>query len=158
MGNAIAYLGKDTLRVPRGQTLGEDFTAELVQPFRRRGRTVTTDNFFTTLPLALSLADDGMYLCGTIRQKPYIPKELSESAFPVKDSVAVFNYEHNLTLQCQQVSVTKKVMLLNSLHHDPSEIERRKTIIQMFYNVAKGGVDTFDQMCSTSNCAHKTRR
>ncbi|XP_068229444.1 piggyBac transposable element-derived protein 4-like [Palaemon carinicauda] len=132
MCNGLAYLGKDTVKIPRGATLGEVFTSDLVAPFQRSGRTVTTDNFFTTLPLALSLADKDMHLCGTIRQKPYIPKELLEKVLSPKDSVAVFNYEHNLTLQCQQISRTKKVMLLNSLHHDPSEIEKRKTDIQMF--------------------------
>ncbi|XP_068250789.1 uncharacterized protein [Palaemon carinicauda] len=158
MCNAIAYLGKDTVQIPRGSTLGEVFTSDLVAPFQRSGRTVTTDNFFTTLPLALSLLDKDMYLCGTIRQKPYIPKELTEKVLPPKESVAVFNYEHNLTLQCQQISRTKKVMLLSSLHHDPSEVEKRKTDIQMFYNATKGGVDTFDQMCSTSSCIRKSRR
>ncbi|XP_068215825.1 piggyBac transposable element-derived protein 4-like [Palaemon carinicauda] len=158
MCNAIAYLGKDTVQIPRGSTLGEVFTSDLVAPFQRSGRTVTTDNFFTTLPLALSLLDKDMYLCGTIRQKPYIPKELTEKVLPPKESVAVFNYEHNLTLQCQQISRTKKVMLLSSLHHDPSEVEKKKTDIQMFYNATKGGVDTFDQMCSTSSCIRKSRR
>ncbi|XP_068246457.1 piggyBac transposable element-derived protein 4-like isoform X1 [Palaemon carinicauda] len=158
MCNAIAYLGKDTVQIPRGSTLGEVFTSDLVAPFQRSGRTVTTDNFFTTLPLALSLLDKDMHLCGTIRQKPYIPKELTEKVLPPKESVAVFNYEHNLTLQCQQISRTKKVMLLSSLHHDPSEVEKRKTDIQMFYNATKGGVDTFDQMCSTSSCIRKSRR
>ncbi|XP_068211224.1 piggyBac transposable element-derived protein 4-like [Palaemon carinicauda] len=158
MCNAIPYLGKDTVEVPRGLTLGEVFTMNPVAPFHRRGRTVTTDNFFTSIPLALALEREGVYLCGTLRQKPYVPKQISEKVLPIKDSVAVFNYEHNLTLQCQQVNRTKKVMLLNSLHHNPSEVEKRKTDIQMFYNLTKRAVDIFDQMWATSNCIRKTRR
>ena len=158
MCNAMVYLGKDTLEIPRGTTMGEVVVTELVAPFFVGGRTVTTDNFFSTLPLALSLASQGMHFCGTIRPKPYIPKGLYERRLKVKDSVAVFNYEHNLTLQCQQVSSTKKLMILSSCHHNPSVIEKNKTELQMFYNATKGGVDTFDQLCSLTSCIRKTRR
>ncbi|XP_068206852.1 uncharacterized protein [Palaemon carinicauda] len=127
----------------------------LVDPFHRKGHTVTTDYFFTSPPHALALESEGMYLCGTIGQNSYIPQQISEMVLPIKDSVAVFSYEHNLSLQCQQVDRTKKVMLLSSLHHDPPEIEKKKTDIQMFYNSTKGCLDTFDQMCATSL---KTRR
>ena len=158
MCNAMVYLGKNSVQVPRGMTQGEVFTGALVEPFYRGGRTVTTDNFFTTVPLALSLAAEGMHLCGTIRPKPYIPKELYERRLKIKDSVAVFNYEHSITLQCQQVNPTKKVMILSTAHHNPSVIEKSKTELQMFYNATKGGVDTFDQLCSLTNCIRKTRR
>ncbi|XP_068224427.1 piggyBac transposable element-derived protein 4-like [Palaemon carinicauda] len=98
MFNGLAYLGKDTVKIPRGATLGEVYMSDLVSPFQPSGRRVTTDNFFATLPLTLSLLDKDMHLCGTIRQKSYIPKELMEKVLPPKDSVAVFIYEHNLTL------------------------------------------------------------
>ena len=146
MCNAMVYLGKGTLEVPRTSTMGEVVVTKLVEPFFVGGRTVTTDNFFTTLPLTLSLASHGMYLCGTIRIKPYIPKELYNRKLQVKESIAVFNHEHNLTLQCQQVSDKKKVLILSSCHHNPSVIEKNKTELQMFYNATKGGVDTFDQL------------
>ena len=49
-------------------------------------------------------------------------------------------------------------MILSTSHHNPSVIEKSKTELQMFYNATKGGVDTFDQLCSLTNCIRKTRR
>lgn len=39
-----------------------------------------------------------------------------------------------------------------------SEISSKKPTMVEFYNQTKGGVDTFDQMCSISSCSRKTRR
>ncbi|XP_068203873.1 piggyBac transposable element-derived protein 4-like [Palaemon carinicauda] len=158
MINAIPYMGKGSVELPKGMTLGEIFTMELVQPYHRRGRTVTTDSWFTSLPLALSLKDVGMNLVGTIRQKPYIPQCVINKTMEVGSSVAAFSYAHNVTLQCQRVNSTKWVLLLSTFHHQPSVIENYKSDIQMFYNATKGGVDCFDQLCSISSCARKTRR
>ena len=74
--NAIPYLGKGTADLPKGVGLGDYFTQELVLPFRRAGLTVTCDNWFTSLPLARALLEQGMYLVGTIRPKPYLPQDL----------------------------------------------------------------------------------
>lgn len=158
MCNAIPYLGKGSLEVPRLQTLGEVFALELTRDYGRRGRTVTTDNWFTSLPLANSLRRTGLELVGTIRQKPYLPKELLSFQMAVGESVAAFNYEDKVTVQCHQGSKQKKVLLLSTVHHKPSVVERRKTDIQMFYNATKGGVDSFDQMCAALSCSRKTRR
>ncbi|XP_066967412.1 piggyBac transposable element-derived protein 4-like [Macrobrachium rosenbergii] len=157
MCNSIPYCGKTT-GADRVISLGEFFTTELVKPFRTSGRVVTTDNWFTSLPLAKSLQKYGMHLVGTIRPKPYMPLELLTFPMELGQSVAVYNYEDKATLMCQRVKSTKRMQILSTVHHQPTLVERQKTHIHMYYNATKGGVDTFDQLCAAMTCSRKTRR
>jgi len=49
--NGFPYLGKDETR-PENQSLGESVVLRLVEPYKGKGRNVTTNNFFTSLKLA----------------------------------------------------------------------------------------------------------
>lgn len=131
---------------------------ELAKPFRRQGRVITTDNWFTSRPLARSLQKFGMHLVGTNRPKPYMPLELLSFPLQVGESVAVYNYEDRATLMCQRFKPTKRIQILSTVHHKPTTVESNKTHIHMFYNATKGGVDTFDQVSATMTCSRKTRR
>lgn len=156
MCNAIPYLGKGTATT--STPLGEYFTLELTRPFRKTGRIVTTDNWFTSLPLAKGLLQFGMHLVGTIRPKPYTPSVMLTTPLELGECVASYNYEDKVTLLCQRVKPTKRIQILSTVHHNPTVIENQKSHIHMFYNATKGGVDTFDQICSALTCSRKTRR
>nr|XP_033948184.1 uncharacterized protein LOC117453483 [Pseudochaenichthys georgianus] len=52
----MASLGTEASR-PATQRLGENVVLRLVEPFVGKGRNITTDNFFTSLPLAKALLD-----------------------------------------------------------------------------------------------------
>lgn len=138
--------------------LGEYFTLELTRPFRKTGRIVTTDNWFTSLPLAKGLLQFGMHLVGTIRPKPYTPSVMLTTPLELGECVASYNYEDKVTLLCQRVKPTKRIQILSTVHHNPTVIENQNSHIHMFYNATKGGVDTFDQICSALTCSRKTRR
>ena len=157
MCNAIPYCGKST-GAPKNVNLGEYFTMELAMPFKSQGRVVTTDNWFTSLPLARSLQNHGMHLVGTIRPKPYMPLELLSFPLEIGESAALYNYQDKVTLLCQRVKATKRIQILSSIHHKPTAVEDKKTHIHMFYNATKGGGDTFDQMYAAISCSRKTRR
>jgi len=60
------YTGK-TER-PDGRSVGEDILLRLTEFLRNSGRNITTDNFFTSLSLALELRTRGLSLVGTIRK------------------------------------------------------------------------------------------
>ncbi|XP_068224544.1 piggyBac transposable element-derived protein 4-like, partial [Palaemon carinicauda] len=156
MCNAIPYLGKGTTNT--STPLGEYFTLELTRPFRKAGRIVTTDNWFTSLPLAKALRERGMHLVGTIRPKPYLPTVLLSTPMELGESVATYNYKDKVTVLCQCVKPTKRIQILSTVHHNPTVIEDHKSHMHMFYNATKGGVDTFDQICSALTCSRKTRR
>jgi hypothetical protein len=50
---SILYTGKSATSREKNQ--GERIVKELATPFKNSGRNITTDNFFTTLPLAKQL-------------------------------------------------------------------------------------------------------
>ena len=52
--NAISYLGKDEAR-PATQKLSKSVVIQIVEPYLGKGRSVTTDNFFTSTHLATQL-------------------------------------------------------------------------------------------------------
>lgn len=156
MCNAIPYLGKGS--VPSTTPQGEFFTMELTRPFRKSGRTVTTDNWFTSFPLAKGLRQYGMHLVGTIRPKPCMPTVLLTTPLQIKECVAAYQYEDKMTLLAQKVNPKKRIQILSTVHHNPKLIEKQKSHIHMFYNATKGGVDTFDQICAALTCSRKTRR
>ena len=155
--NAIPYLGRGTVDTSRYNSHGEFYIMELTAPYPRHGRVVTTGNWFSTLKGAEALQKNGLDFIGTIKDKPYLPKILNTMKIEVGKSVALYNYEKNITLICHQAK-SKKVQLLTTIHHKPSVMEKSKTDIQMFYNAAKGGVDTFDQLCANTSCIRGTRR
>lgn len=159
----IPYLGKQGTQ-PRGNlTLGHQFTRELTRPYHGTHRNVTTDNWFTSVPLVSDLLNNcGMTLVGTVRaNKKEIPKEMKEKGTRERGSSA-FLYTKEMTL-VSYVSDTSKttkklVLLLSSQHSQPNIGTKGKPEIIDFYNSTKGGVDTFDQMCALSSCSRKTRR
>ena len=159
MLKGIPYLGKGTVKLKKPENLGEHLTKLLVSPYGGRQRTVTMDNWFTSVPLINSLKNSGIEVVGTIRPKPYLPiSAVNNCKLDIGESVCAYNYEDKITLQCTRANKVKRVMLVSSIHHKPTMVDRKKTDIQMFYNSTKGGVDTFDQLCAASSCSRKTRR
>lgn len=53
MINAIPYIGRATVTV--GLPLGEYFVKELTRPLHGSNRNITTDNWFSSIPLAKAL-------------------------------------------------------------------------------------------------------
>ncbi|CEF59944.1 Hypothetical protein SRAE_X000168650 [Strongyloides ratti] len=64
--NGFPYLGKDENR-NRLTPLSEYVVMKLLKPYTMTGRTVTTDNFFTSYSLVLKLKSRNTSLVGTIR-------------------------------------------------------------------------------------------
>lgn len=71
----------------------------------------------------------------------------------------MFCYDGCLTLVSYKPKPSKMVYLLSSCDEEGIINQTTgKPEIVMYYNQTKGGVDTFDQMCSTMSCARKTNR
>ena len=64
--NGFPYLGKDEAR--SSQSLDEFVTLTLAEPYLERGRNITTDNFFTSIPLAQKLLARKTTLVGPVKQ------------------------------------------------------------------------------------------
>lgn len=159
MINAIPYIGKATNT--NGLPQGEYYVKELSRTVHGSCRNVTCDNWFTSVPLAKSLLQEPykLTLVGTIRSnKREIPEELKNTrSRPVGSSM--FCYDGPLTLVSYKPKPSKMVYLLSSCDETGTINQRTgKPEMIMYYNQTKGGVDTFDQMCSSMSCSRKTNR
>ncbi|KAG7161264.1 PiggyBac transposable element-derived protein 4-like 4 [Homarus americanus] len=161
--SAIPYLGKQGTPYQENINLGHYYTKELTRPYHKTNRNVTTDNWFTSVPLAVDLLENcGMTFAGTIKaNKKEVPKEMTDRDNRRLESTAfLFTKELTLVSYVPTTAKTKKklVLLLSSMHTQPTIGNTGKPEVIEFYNATKGGVDTFDQMCAHYSCARKTKR
>lgn len=114
-----------------------------------KGRTITTDNSFTSVPLALKLLSKKSSLVGTIRANK---RELPKNCKQKKDDMARFStllYESNgCTLTVYKSKPNKKVLVLSTKHKHVKIDKTKKRLPETvsFYNNTKFGVDVTDQM------------
>ena len=84
ISNALSYLGKDEAR-PATQKLSESVVIKIVEPYLAKGRSVTTDNFFTSTHLATQLWNKKTSLVGTLnkirKEVPPLVKALQQSRY-----------------------------------------------------------------------------
>ncbi|GBP63724.1 PiggyBac transposable element-derived protein 4 [Eumeta japonica] len=159
MINSTPYLGKGTNT--GGLPLGEYFVKELTRSIHGTNRNVTMDNWFTSVPLAkqLLMQPYKLTLVGTLRaNKKEIPEEMKNSRSRAVNT-SMFCYDGPITLLSYKPKPSKIVYLLSSCDENGSiNHETKKPHMIEFYNSTKGGVDTFDQMCSVMSCSRKTNR
>lgn len=159
MIDADPYIGKSTNT--GGVPLGEFYVKKLSQTIHGSNRNITCDNWFTSIPLAKSLLQKpyNLTLVGTIRSnKREIPELLKNSrSRPVGSSM--FCFDGPLTLVSYKPKPAKMVYLLSSCNENAviNDSSGKPDMI-LFYNQTKGGVDSFDQMCSSMSCSRKTNR
>ncbi|XP_036067671.1 piggyBac transposable element-derived protein 4-like [Oryzias melastigma] len=159
MCNAIPYLGKDPNR-DIGERLADNVVTRLMEPFLDRGRTVTMDNFFTSLSLANRLLQHNTTLLGTVNK---IRREVPEQAKNTKEreefSTQLFTSGSAL-LTIYAAKKKKNVCLLSTLH-TKVEVEadlRQKPNVVTDYNYLKCGVDVLDQKLRAYTVRTGTRR
>ena len=78
MLHSFPYLGKNDSR-PAGITFGKHVVSRLTEPYRKTGRNVTTENFFTSVNLAKTLRQEGISIVETINCiRKEIPQEIKK--------------------------------------------------------------------------------
>lgn len=152
---------------PRGpfsvNNFGLAVVTRLVQPVSGTGRNITTDNWYSSVPLAETLKNDhNLTLVGTIHQnKAHIPPEfLNMKNRPECSSMFAFKDGKTLLSYCPN---NKKVVLLLSTMHQTDEIDpesdvAQKPYILTFYNSTKGGVDVVDECKAWYSVARTSNR
>ncbi|XP_013170332.1 PREDICTED: piggyBac transposable element-derived protein 4-like [Papilio xuthus] len=158
--NGFPYLGKDEDR-NSSTPLGEYVVMKLIEPFSMKGRTITTDNFFTSIPLALKLRLLKTSFLGTMRSNK---KELPDICKQKKDGMERFT---TLLFQTNECSLTvykskpdKKVLLLSTRHKHvkiENSVKKLPETIS-YYNKTKFGVDATDQMAKKYTVKSGSRR
>ncbi|XP_050453253.1 piggyBac transposable element-derived protein 4-like [Cataglyphis hispanica] len=158
--SGFPYLGKDEAR-NASTPLSEFVVMKLLEPYTMKGRTVTTDNFFTSIPLALKLRSKNTSLLGTIRANK---RELPKTCKLKKDSMARFStllYQSNgCTLTVYKSKPNKKVLILSTKHKHVKIDKTAKKLPETvsFYNRTKFGVDVTDQMARKYTVKSGSRR
>ncbi|XP_011858775.1 PREDICTED: piggyBac transposable element-derived protein 4-like [Vollenhovia emeryi] len=155
MYNAIPYTGRVT--PDRNELLPEYYARVLCEPIYHTNRTVTFDNWFTTIRICAKMRFE-LNTIGTIRKnKPQIPSSYVRPA-PIGLARYAYNRNENITLVSFCPKKNRVDLLVSTLHNNGVTGESGKPEIIEYYNKTKGGVDTFDQMITLRSCARKTNR
>ena len=134
-----------------------DIVERLISHLKGTCRNLTTDNWYTSYTLAMSLLQDKITLVGTLKKnKREIPTEfLPNKQKPISSSM--FGFQKHATLVFFTQKSNKSVVLLSTMHRDAKvDAETKKPEIIQFYNSAKGGVDTVDQLCGNYSVSRRT--
>ncbi|XP_073525350.1 uncharacterized protein [Phyllobates terribilis] len=160
LANGFPYLGKDDTRRAEDR-LADHVVMKLLDPFLKKVRNVTTDNYFTSVKLAKQLKSKGTTIVGTLnkirREVPKEIKSMKEELYNTK----VFRNEDNFTLTVYQGKPNKNVVILSSVHPDvvvASDSAKKTPETVKFYNETKYGVDVVDQMARKYTTRTCTRR
>ncbi|XP_035739246.1 piggyBac transposable element-derived protein 4-like [Vespa mandarinia] len=158
--SGFPYSGKDEAR-DASTPLSEFIVMKLLEPYTMTGRTVTTDNFFTSFSLALKLRFKNTSLLGTIRANK---REMPKTCKLKKDGIARFStllYQSNgCTLTVYKSKPNKKILILSTKH---KHVTIDKTVKKLpetvsFYNRTKFGVDVTDQMARKYTVKSSSRK
>lgn len=134
---------------------------QLMDGYLDAGRTLCTDNFYTSVPLANKLLERKTHLVGTLRKnRKFLPNDVTSARLNVGDTIARQNNDGIV----QKWRERRDVLTLSTKHdHSMVTFSRRrgavrKPVMVMYYNKNKQGVDVSDQLASYHNCFRKTVR
>lgn len=160
--NLETYLGNQPEGPFRQSNSASDVVMRLVEPIKGSHRNITTDNWFTSYPLAKNLLSNGITIVGTLRKnKTEIPKEFQPNKVRQPGS-SLFGFQNDVTLVSYCSKKKQAVLVLSTLHHDDNiDVESgdlMKPEIITFYNRTKIGVDLVDQLIQNYDVSRSTRR
>ena len=160
--NGEVYLGRQSETAATSNSMSRitNLMRLLIESWINSGRTITTDNYFTSVELAEYILGVKTTLVGTIRRnKKDIPIQLQPDRKRPEQS-SIFCFDRQLTLVSYVPKQGKSVILLSSMHHDKTidESQKKKPDIILYYNKTKGVVDRMDQMVQMYSCKRKTMR
>lgn len=138
----------------------EYFVRELTRSIHNTNRSVTCDNWFSSIPMFEKMWNDfKTFMTGTLRRnKPEIPPQfLAKKA----QNSTIFGFDDNKVLVSFAAKSNRNVLLLSTLgelYNERVDPKTSKPDVILFYNSTKSGTDTFDQLCSLYTVARKTNR
>ena len=153
------YCGKQPIGPNEISNSSIDIVKKLIGAYKGSNCNLTTDNWYTSYPLAQYLLSKGITLVGTLKKnKREIPDEFHPSKSREVGS-SLFGFQKDMTL-VSYVTKKNKCVILLSTSHDDDKIDPATNKPQMIldYNKYKGGVDTVDQLCGNFTVVRKTTR
>lgn len=157
--NAIPYLGKtNPTDQDRNESHPEYCLRKILEPIYNSDRTVTCDNWFTSIPGMERFLDEpySLTFTGTLRKnKREIPADFRVPSKEVP--YTKFCFSQNITL-ISHTPKKNKIVLLASTFMKSTAVTEGKPEIILHYNKTKGGTDTFDQLCHSHTVTKRTNR
>lgn len=157
---AVPYLGKNTEIVQRDEAIPEYYFRLVTEPIYNSNRSVTCDNWYTSIPLLLRMFKEpfNIKVTGTLRKnKREIPAEFIVA--PKERPTTKFAHTKDLTLLsfAPKKKNNKVVIIVSSFMHT-NKVTNGKSDIVRYYNLNKGGTDTFDKLCHSYSVTGRTTR
>lgn len=155
---------------------GRNVVKELMKDLTGQGHIVTTDNFYTSVPLFVDLLQNGIMATGTLRaDRKYIPKSMFAKSVTKNQKMGWLDYRMHRSrkISCA-VWKDKKNVLLLSTHAEATsppgtkqyvlrrvggirqKIETGPMLLQYTQNMR--GVDTADQLRGTYSCLTRSHK
>lgn len=135
----------------------------LMERYLDVGRTLCTDNFYTSLTLAEKLLQRKTHLVGTLRKnRKGLPKSVLCAKLKRGESASAQNTNGVVV---QKWVDRREVLTLSTKHGDELvEVTRKnRTVVRkpemvIYYNTTKQGIDISDQLAAYHTCLRKTVR
>ena len=157
--NLEIYCGKQPDGPFAVSNIPADIVKRLISPIENSSRNLTTDNWYTSVPLSDYLLTKKITLLGTLKKnKTEIPQEFLPSKTRAVEST-LFGFQVDKMLTSYVPGKNKSVILLSTLHDDDEiDPDTKKPQLILDYNETKGGVDTVDKMCAAYSVSRITKR
>ncbi|KAG5864095.1 hypothetical protein JTB14_010707 [Gonioctena quinquepunctata] len=174
------YTGRTEEQRPAGLGIGETVVLALTEGLLDKGRTLYTDNFYTSCPLAKILLTKSTHLVGTLRRsRKHLPKDVKTKKLKkheyigqeTDDGIVVSKWKdardvlilstlHGLGMKVPPPSSKLKRAMSPTANNDEptrrkeraNEAAKLKPEAIIAYNNGKCGIDKSDQMASYSTC------
>lgn len=157
--NFDVYTGKIGRQPEIGQ--GARVVLQLSEPLAGSGRSVTGDNFFSSLLLARGMLGRKLTYIGTVRRnKAFLPASITSVQGRAELSTT-FAFQRDVTLMSYLPKKGTNVILISTQHHTPVVYHERpdkKPEMILEYNRTKGAVDNLDKLIRTYSSIRKNRR
>ncbi|XP_071051342.1 piggyBac transposable element-derived protein 4-like [Onthophagus taurus] len=156
--NIQIYAGKN---IDQQQTTPTRVVMKLAEPLLDCGRTMITDNWYTSLSLAEQLLDRQTHLIGTLRKnRKENPRTVTEKKLKPGECFAGENHKGITILSWRD----KRYVLMLSTKHSDSQTEvrnrrgqtKKKPEVVLAYNKGKSPVDKSDQITAYQSPLRKT--
>lgn len=157
------YTGQNFTNLDKNRGLAEKVVLQLLNDYLNIGRTVITDNFYTSIYLAKSLLAAKTHLLGTLRKnRRGLPKDIVSAKIKKGEIIGKESTEGVVVAKWQD---KREVLFLTTKHdiemkltgkknRNGEETKKPSAIIE--YNAGKDGIDLSDQMGSYFSPLRKT--
>lgn len=162
--SVLVYAGRNSLHNREGHLHSTQVVLQLAEYYLNTGRTLTTDNFYTSIELAKLLISKNTHLVGTLRRnRKGVPNAVSKKKLSKGEFFGMKDINTGIVIS--KWKDKRDVMMLSTKHGmdtvdvtDKRGRNKTKPSVIIDYNSSKQGIDLSDQMASYFSPLRRTIR